>query len=410
MTFFFSNRTDGLGERLKALLNAMVLAEHYKLPFKFCWPEHKDYVLQSGHPDISASSIFSKTFLDMHLIDRDDLKAFRVRPLRSLGASIEADIAIQVQQTSLKGQAPKLTPNIKVRADYVKIFRSIDFAPEIDQMRKIANLIDIGECADALHLRSGDVIFGEYRYLGDYALKALAYPLAEKIAYDNRLQNRRLIVFGQDQVMCRRIAGICNGIVSSDIECTVGISKTAQAFFDIFLMSRCKKIFQAGSGFPTFASWISGNEIVNPYSSADASDQLCCRHIGNGIDISPLYEAHAAWAALASLRGGITEAQQLDLTRRAVEADPDNGLYRLVLAALLYRASKVEEADAVLATAFAHEGPPTGSILRILRNYEQAPLSLVHYWPDIEKAAETSNQAAKCLMVRSGWTAGKLYR
>lgn len=120
MTFFFSNRTDGLGERLKALLNAMVLAEHYKLPFKFCWPEHKDYVLQSGHPDISASSIFSKTFLDMHLIDRDDLKAFRVRPLRSLGASIEADIAIQVQQTSLKGQAPKLTPNIKVRADYVK--------------------------------------------------------------------------------------------------------------------------------------------------------------------------------------------------------------------------------------------------------------------------------------------------
>jgi hypothetical protein len=62
---FLAQRTDGFGERLRAILNAMAFSDYYGLDFKFNYKE-REGGLREFHSVGSLDSIFSKIFIDTY--------------------------------------------------------------------------------------------------------------------------------------------------------------------------------------------------------------------------------------------------------------------------------------------------------------------------------------------------------
>ena len=87
--YFVATRKDGLGERLRALINAIILSKKFSCEFKFTWP------MRSAKQALfnvmgSPSDLFSKDFVDDHLISDNfeceyvDLRSFSLTVLSSL--------------------------------------------------------------------------------------------------------------------------------------------------------------------------------------------------------------------------------------------------------------------------------------------------------------------------------------
>ncbi len=61
---FYSNRTDGLGERLRALLNAMMMAKLFGGDYRFSWSGTK--AGNQFHATEKVNEIFSDAFIQEH--------------------------------------------------------------------------------------------------------------------------------------------------------------------------------------------------------------------------------------------------------------------------------------------------------------------------------------------------------
>jgi hypothetical protein len=377
---FFSDRVDGLGERLKAMLNAMVLAKSCGGEFCFHWSQRPQQAVQ-GRPIAPVEEVFSADFVEKYFVganfckDKETHNLFSCAEKISTGnhKSIEKNIILVTQQ-SLLGQARVLVEKWGHEIRYPEAFSDIQFSPPLEIARDAASAFTFDSDFAAVHLRAGDIIFGKYRYSDLFSGKVVALPLVEKIIENVIATGKKVIIFGQDYASIRYLQEKYGVISASDLVQPFGFSEIQKEVFEICLMSRCKNIFAGSSGFSNLASWIGNSNIRSPYKVFSSEESvsitlefLKSRRLLKAIPALQISFACRA-ACLIADQSVPTVEPFITLMDTAIEFDPENDFYSFVKACSLYKINKPDAAETLLFSLFAAKRVNHKPIAYVLKN------------------------------------------
>lgn len=350
---FATERTDGLGERLKGLLNAMVVSDFFKADFVFEWPSFSDY--NAGHHAVDApEQVFSADFLGAHFgieTPKIDLPSFLLDNARNRTVDTGS---VMVPHHDLETVDPTFATQIKPGA-FAEAFDRIAFSDRLVQAIDAARALDLGAAPVALHLRAGDIVYGRYRFNRRYTNKVVPYPLCLEFIQAEREAGRDVLLFGQDADLCRQIATATGARFTEDFHVAQGFDQTQAALFDIVAMSRCARVVAGASGFSQLAQRIGGFEMIDPRNlrpAAEAArilrDALLDPDPAASVTPPPLQTAFAAWYTVYFYGSQIALGERIDLLRLAIAQDPVNAFYGVMLSIALFENGQAAEAEAGL--------------------------------------------------------------
>lgn len=365
---FSTERMDGFGERIKGIVNALVVADYYDSSFSFEWPEFSKH--NAVHHSIEpVDKVFSSEFINAHygnFHSKVTLRTFLETNNDSQAVSKinqdRKDVSIIVPHGDLKDVEPVLAYYIadhaKSQFEYRKAFRKIKFTAPLMDAIEIAENLDIGNDAVAIHLRAGDIIYGRYRFNGRYSNKVVPYPLCEAFVKAERLAGRDVLIFGQDTNYCRQLADAFGAKFAENFHQHYNLDKMQATLFDIVAMSRCARVVAGQSGFSQLAQRIGGFAMIDPrelMSSEEAAILLCdvlldkagASSVGNVIP-SKLQKSFATLYTVQHFGNWVSSQDKAQLLKLAVQNDPQNAFYRIMYAAALFENKSFETAEDVL--------------------------------------------------------------
>jgi hypothetical protein len=336
---FYSSRTDGLGERLKSLLNAMVLAEFYNSEFKFTWSNPPN--LGENHAINEASTTFSDEFLAKHLIDLipSNLHDLDKKP-NFFNHKLGKKQAIKVSQNSIYKQNPALKNYIE-RSEY-----------EVNDAINLANQIDIPENTVSIHLRAGDIVYGRYRHGDRYTNKVISYAQADYMITTMQNIGVKVLLFGQKAEVCRYFAEKFGSLFFGDREDVARLSSIQLAIFDMVLMSRTKQIFSGNSGFSQLSELIGNTKIVSPEDHFNVSEMS--NHIANLLSsdetrhFDNYQNAFSCWHFVFRYKDTVGLEKSILMLEKACQYDTVNVFYLLVLATLHHEKGNIENSESII--------------------------------------------------------------
>lgn len=395
---FVARRADGLGERLNALLNAIWLSEIFATDFRFFWSDA--LIDNSMHAIAPAGSMFSEDFLA-----RYHDKSLKSRAGWAItGRHVQPElIKWKLAQTGLV-DAPRAhlkthmvnQPETADAEGLKRAFERIGFSKAVNLAIQVAERTPVTESAVAIHLRSGDVFYGEYRKHPNYSYKGITTPLAKLLIKHFVDQGREVFLFGQDTEQLEYLAQNCGAINSTSLnkDSVETMEPHQKAMYDLRLLSRFQTILAGTSGFARQASWIGGGDVLTPSKLFDAQEQ----HRASLEDLArnahlyhPQQSAYSYWYAYHHGRHERDLDTNIEVMRNALHFDPENELYFFVLSALLVRKGNVEQSSEVLETLFAErmQSKRQRTVFSIftLRN-SRAEYKLEEYFPDFLQAAD----------------------
>lgn len=347
---FLSAREDGLGERLNSLLTGLYLSKRLGFGFGVYWANelHQGAANLSNeaanklmpHAITNKEDIFSKEFIDSYFIQCRDgvvVKDFSGEDLTKTRIELlfEKNSADFLAAPRLDIE-PMLSKLLKPTDEfnYRSVFDESIFNNKIISLfKKAENVPDINNSV-ALHLRSGDVFFGEYRKFVHYSYKGITIPLAKKIIEDEMSQGKKVIVFGQDKDVLKYLRDAYGVVLANDLIPDCAKTSTEIALFEIKLMSLSNKIIAGSSGFAKVASWIGGKSVVSGFKYLTAKDttEYFTSDLNNNSSIYPsLHSAFSYWYAYHYNRKNIDYNKKVSILEKAYFYDKDNEMYLLVL-------------------------------------------------------------------------------
>lgn len=259
-TIFCSKRSDGLGERLRALLNAFALSKRFNAKFLFNWPERLSN--NKYHSISRVDDIFSRDFIEKYHVDISGLRHSKEIDGLSDSTDIESGLFNCNQSLSSGVISCLYTDYSDYRMDVKAAFSEISFSDKVNETIKLAEGVDLMDGCSAVHLRGGDLVSGSFRQNICYVGKTIPYYIVSR--YVREKSDSGFIIFDQDALLHRILHG-GEMVKFSDYFKLPGFDKLQNAFFDIVLMSRCRKIYSGHSGFAILAGMIggSGNSSFN---------------------------------------------------------------------------------------------------------------------------------------------------
>lgn len=364
-------RGDGFGNRFQSLLNAAYLAKVMNCDLKVTWPDEilgvagefsadvkKDSRTILGHCIEPASEIFAPKFVSDH-ISNDRISAetkvakqagLRARDLMAPG-SHDGTKSINAPMNGLK---TILAPEIAPSAEYglPDIFEQLPFGESMASAIAAARDVPIEGDSAAVHIRSGDIVYGNYRLQGRRFLgKAVPIPLA-RMAIERSLDDgKSVILFGEDaQALAYLRDTYCVTLASDHVE-PLGLTGARRAMFEIVLMSRANVIWASDSGFAQTARDISRTAAFKSIHHAFTADERA-RYFtddlrDNADDYDPKQAAFALWS-LYWLAEDRAASERIEMLDRAARLDPDNQQYTLAKASLLLSQGSDDEGDEAL--------------------------------------------------------------
>lgn len=365
---FSTERLDGFGERIKGMLNAMVVANYYGCSFSFEWPEFSRQ--NANHHSVEPfETVFSSNFIDTYYGNFQS--KITLRSLVENDANLEPNIAksqtgenvsVIVPHGELKKAEPKLTSFIenssKSNFSYQDAFRKIEFTDALMDTIKIAENLDIGNEAVAIHLRAGDIIYGRYRFNGRYSNKVVPYPLCEAFVQAERSEGREVLLFGQDTDYCRQLADAFGATSAENFHRRYNFNKMQATLFDIVAMSRCTRVIAGQSGFSQLAQRIGGFTMIDPrelMAPEEAAIILCDVLLGKtgasgvgSVMPSKLQRSFAAWYTVQHFGNWVSPQDKAQLLKIAMHNDPTNAFYRVIYAVTLFENKSFEIAENIL--------------------------------------------------------------
>jgi hypothetical protein len=416
---FLAARSDGFGERLRAMMNAMILAEHFKGDFRFVWGKIGASWDRSAHVILSKEKTFAPDFLSAYAVEANAVRSEVYHPIAGL-KSIHAATRFRVGQNSLSTVVPELAATLPKDAG-ANAFRRIRFSDRLERARQAALDIDLAAGAVALHLRAGDILYGHSRLVGHYARKAIPWPLAFELAAQLRSEGRMVMVFGQDAALCRCIAEMHDCIFAGDIVAKLGLDFHQTVLFEITLMSRCAEVYAGDSGFALVACQIAGMSLAqlsNRLSEEDIRALLLSALEADSLGdpaqmgsprtlgpdaISDLQRAFAFWSA-ASVHAALFDLEERSrLLAAAIARDPANSLYRLARIRTRLEAGTMDEAAAALSALAAEDAARSDDGLRFVltkrNNVSGRPIVDVGPFADLARQGHAG--ALLCLALAS---------
>jgi hypothetical protein len=263
-------RMDGLCQRIIATINGLVIASECDLQFKLAWVNEKsmksrfnaEYHTPNDMPD-DPHRIFSESFIEKYFIEDRDIyyppelvrrkrKSRTNTPGREeLIMDTKADYEKAVNHDSFFGIAPAGLREEFV-PDYLAKCRSVArsgiFSEEIESLLSRIDNIPALRNMRAIHLRSGDVIYGEARKRFPRRRNwAITIPVAIDLCNQARSFDKKCLVVGATTQDIDLVLSRCpNAVCAKDIDLppTFGASAVVR---DVFLTSQCEQMFTSKS-------------------------------------------------------------------------------------------------------------------------------------------------------------------
>lgn len=331
-----SHRPDGLGERLRSLMNAIYLSRVAQCDFAFTWDTA--LVGDIHHAMPPAEAAFEADFLARHLVSDFDPADYGVLPEKIDGWAALSAAAGPRGWLVRKNNFPKLLAT-RLRLPpgaYGEIFAALPFAPGPAAAIAAARDLPLPDEVAALHLRAGDIIYGQYRFTAGNADKVVCVPVAERLIADLNAAGTTVLLFNQDSRVAARFEDR-EGVIPVTGLAARFDDPTEQALFEITLMARANRLIAGSSGFARLAGELSERrpESVDAIVPAEAQLEAIEAHLSDPdarAALPALQNAFAAWSGYlkAAALGQTDRARALLVT--AIDLDPVNGLYRLKLA------------------------------------------------------------------------------
>lgn len=351
--FVTSSRTDGLGERLNAMIESIRLARTLDLDLRFVWSD-----LLVGDPDHAiraATEMFTESFRRDHLTEPEP------GGILPLGADLLDREG--VDRLLLGGQAVRCAgDNLSNHLDpadfpgsddpYAPEFGEIGFAPDLLRAIGIALEIPLPERTAAVHLRGGDLVRGKFRQWARWTDKAVPLPMARAITKQLLDDGHHVLLTGQEAEVIDELHVTEGAARFADVQPAPFATATEQALFDLVLLSRCEPIVAGDSGFARQAAKLTGTMGRAPDDFMTPQEQhrfALADLTANGARYDRLHAAFAWWSAFHVVRHELDADVAVPLLQAAGRHDPANGLYPLTEAAWLYRGGRTAEGDAILA-------------------------------------------------------------
>ena len=368
-----ARRSDGLGQRLSAILNGLRLANLLDAEFRLTWPvDGEGAAAREDHSIVAAEDFFSESFLRRHRYQGDPGEGFGF-PKRAEDLD---DLRSQLHATPLGLAAPNrplrkvVGPNVPdIDGSFAAEFDLIEFHPDVHAAMTRAREVPLEEGSVGIHLRAGDVLFGPLRTLNRFWDKCIPAPIARALIEQLRDDVRPVFVFGQDADLVRHLCEDTGAIEAETLR--PGMSGHQQSMFDIVLMSRCERIIGARSGFAGLAANITGKSVepylrlISPEDGVDITRADLAKH---GDQYHPLQRAFAWWAAYYRTRDERPYDEAVAMVSAAVDDDPDNPRARLRLASLHFEHGQLDLGHHALMDALVRDRA-AGDELRSLNAY-----------------------------------------
>lgn len=248
----YVHRSDGLGERLKAITNGFALSKLLSAEFRFFWKPKKGEDA-SFHAIDNVHNIFSNDFISAHHIDEEEASWLGKNcAYKNKIDEIENDSIIKVEQTFDFSSIENF--------DYGSYFYKIKFSERICAAIKAAEEFSSFRSFNAIHIRGGDIVYGKYRLFERFQRKAMPLPLALELAKRFKEDGKEAVIFAQDESSKNAFYDKSVSIIDNKhYQSNWGSAEIA--FFEIMLMSKAEFIISGSSGFSDFAARISGKKV-----------------------------------------------------------------------------------------------------------------------------------------------------
>jgi len=351
-----SNRTDGLGERLCAMMNAIRLADALDTDFRFHWtsdiwnPVYHQLATDKdkqilGQSVASQEEIFAVSFIKDYALTQHNPQKYRPCPPKPMtlakfkAAEVDGAIAGWVPNQNFLENTWDKSFLQKVKTSSKDAFGRIAFCPPIEALVQSAQNERLPRF-DAIHLRSGDMVFGEVRKWGQWSNKVLNPSVAIDLIRTIKKKGRQVILFGQDVDGLKALSHELDCLFVGDMIPATATTPTQRALYEIVLMSRAQNIYAGYSGFSRAACMIGNTRAKLPsqlYSIENYLD-VTLTDLGNNSDkYHPLVSAYSYWQAYDLGAQYLNLPQQYEIITCAAKHDPDNLLFAVLQVALLYR-------------------------------------------------------------------------
>jgi hypothetical protein len=410
---FYASRADGLGGRLRAIMNAQVLAGRFGGRFGFLWGDMAATEDMAQHSIAPVLETFSPDFAAAHHIDKRHLDGMQTMPLGKAtrapdrdGAFARGIDAIEVGQVDLSYQGVAFPPGAARTALLRKAWGDLQFAPALEAARRAAGSVGFPARASAIHLRAGDIIYGNHRMLDRFHSKASSWPIIEEMVRNQIREGFTPVLFGQDLALCRYLRDRHGALLATDLTVGYDFDKNQQAIFDIVVMSRCERIYAERSGFAVLAAWIAGVQRSSPLFNYRADEKVALIEAAlfaetPVADISPQQRAFACRNAF--VMAGIhfpSEPRFQRLLDHAREMDPENDFYHFVQAVACYASGDAKTAEAMIGALLLSEKT---TFLRafFLKRSDEPRFEVDPYLPLLTQQAELGHAMAALFVSRA---------
>lgn len=347
---FLATRNDGFGERLRAILHAMVLAKYYKGKFYFDWPSFNNWSggkipLQDAHSVFEIEETFDKDFIESHRVDSKKLRTIKLDDIKEkidYKSLVDYD-GILVNQGAMS---------------FHEAFQNIKFSNKLENIKidvdYIFSKFDKDVKVTAIHLRMGDIVYGAHRFRDLFYYKVLPVYILNTLIDKLKKDGYQIILFGQDKDFCASIAEKYNIMYSESLVFHKDYDVLQKAFFDIVLMSKCDQVIAMHSGFAELATFIGKSRKITKYQ-----DYLSEIEIYSSFDVvkeynppfdslNPILTSFTISHFLHEFETKIELSKRISLIQECIELDAVNPYYKLIFAKYLYESGLMWDADVLV--------------------------------------------------------------
>lgn len=405
---FVGRRSDGLGERLNSIINAIWLSDIFETDFRFSWSDR--LIDNEFHAIMPIERMFSKSFIDQYHAPVEETKGAWDfdKPKRSLTAvewALCSQGGVSGPRTTLSDYISD-APEILRGSGPADAFKKIGFSQEINEAIDVARSTPIPDSAVAVHLRSGDVFYTDYRKYLNYTYKGLTAPIAKAMIRKFVDDGHSVYLFGEDKEQIEYLseAGPAVNSFKLNVDKIASMERHQKAMYDLVFLSRFDKIIGGSSGFARQASWIGGGRLISPSEifNADQQHKISVEDLEeNCNEYHPLQTSFGYWYSYFYGRHSRDLKSSIDVMKKSVLFDPENELYHIVLSCLFVMKDDLSESANVLEALF-RDRHATGSIREIFRIFTAKTLNtynLLEYFPHVDRAALSGSFLHSALMV-----------
>lgn len=401
---FVANRADGMGERLRALLNVMLLAEKNNGNFIFSWEtKNRDF-----HATREKNLIFSQEFQKNHIVERKKIEEMELYPLQGISLLFQDQAkdydGYLVQQNNVSTILPYPYNGFN-SIDYKRAFDKIGFSEEMKAAKVDAENIPLADKMIAIHIRAGDIVFGQFRWEPIFYRKVIPLFLLEKTITNTLEDGFKIVIFGQDDKFCNYLSEKYNLIYSKNL-LRKNYNDSQVALFDIVLMSRCQVIIAGFSGFATLASWIGGSKRKIGYEyfpkledKLEAFDQFYEDKEGflYSDDIHPLIKAFSIIQFVYKFEKRLAVYEKISYLKECIDLDNNNFYYKVFLTSLYYENNKIKEGDSYLESQL--KGGQFKRLEMLAKNVKLNNTTALTHLIDSFKSAATKGSATAAIIL-----------